>query len=182
MGKQRTIRKEEARVDSARARLARNVRLLLAREGWNQLDLATRAGLSQGMISQLLAGEKGVRLSTLDRVAAALQVDVGALFAPVQSGISFDSEGLDTAVRSAVARMTDGSSQGEPSSAARSARRVLVDPDELREIGLAIGRAIVEATQGSAPDDTTKKADAARRGRADQHASSLEHQSDWGPK
>jgi transcriptional regulator with XRE-family HTH domain len=133
--------------DSARTRLARNVRLLLAREGWNQLELAQSAGLSQGMISQLLAGEKGVRLSTLDRVAAALHVDVGALFAPIPSGLSLDSDGLDTAVRSAVARMTLVPEAGDAAAATRSSRAVLIDPDELREIGLAIGRAIVEATQ-----------------------------------
>lgn len=133
--------------DSARARLAKNVRLLLAREGWNQLDLARAAGLSQGMISQLLAGERGVRLSTLDRVAGALRVDVGDLFAPIPQRSSNDVGGLDATVRSMISRMSRVTDLGEGAAVrASTGRKILVDPEELHEIGLAIGRAIVEAT------------------------------------
>jgi transcriptional regulator with XRE-family HTH domain len=144
-------------MSSARSRLARNVRLLLAREGWNQLDLARKAGLSQGMISQLLAGEKGVRLSTLDKVAHALQVDVGDLFAPTPPGTSIHSGDLHSAVRSAVAGMSNLVQANAPQEG-RDSRKILVDPEELREIGFAIGCAIVEAVRRQEPREDRKAA------------------------
>jgi len=146
-------------VSSARARLARNVRLLLAKEGWNQVDLARRTGLSQGMISQLLAGEKGVRLSTLDKVADALGVDVGVLFASNPPGTALAASELQSAIRLALSGAArPASTEG----AAEGGRKILVDPEELREIGFAIGYAIVEATQHQKgrSDATQPKGDA----------------------
>jgi transcriptional regulator with XRE-family HTH domain len=144
-------------MSSARARLARNVRLLLAKNAWNQLDLARRTGLSQGMISQLLAGEKGVRLSTLDKVANALGVDIGDLFASHPTGTPLGASELQSAMRSAVSRAAGSASEG----AADGGRKILVDPEELREIGFAIGYAIVEATQhqNRRPDAARPKGD-----------------------
>ncbi len=135
-------------MSSARQRLARNVRLLLAKEGWNQVDRSRRAGLSQGMISQLLAGEKGVRLSTLDKVAAALNVDVSDLFSPTPAVSGPSISGLQAAMRSALSGAGGSSPSGGALSADPAARtKIVIDPEELRAIGFAIGYAIVEATQ-----------------------------------
>jgi transcriptional regulator with XRE-family HTH domain len=144
---------DKSNLNSARSRLARNVRLLLAQDGWNQLDLAREAGLSQSMISQLLAGEKGVRLSTLDRVANALGVDVGALFSPVAPNTIVHTGSLDAAVRSAMTRVSHDSESVRGTAGERDSRPFGVHPDELREIGFAIGRAIVEATRGLETSD-----------------------------
>jgi transcriptional regulator with XRE-family HTH domain len=165
MARRQTKESERSNLNSARSRLARNVRLLLAQDGWNQLDLAREAGLSQGMISQLLAGQKGVRLSTLDRVAAALRVDVGALFSPAVPNRTIDAGSLDAAVRSAMVRISHGAESDSPGADHRGSLTVGVDPDELREIGLAIGRAIVEATRGLG---TTARVPAVSRTRSKQ--------------
>ena len=102
-----------------------------------------------------------------DRVAAALRVDVSTLFAPLSPALNLDSSALDSAVRSAVARVA----HDDRSASAGSSRAVLIDPEELREIGLAIGRAIVEATRhiatgGPLTSGRIKSADTGRRPQA----------------
>jgi hypothetical protein len=98
------------------------------------------------MISQLLAGEKGVRLSTLDKVAAALNVDVSELFSPAPPMMSAETSGLQALLQSAIAASPARQHiVTAPDVGARP--KILIDPEELRAIGFAIGNAIVEATQ-----------------------------------
>lgn len=50
--------------------------------GFSQAELSRRAGVSQGHISQIEAGHKQPRPSTVRRLADALGVPLGALLSP----------------------------------------------------------------------------------------------------
>lgn len=61
------------------------VRDIRKQRGMTQEDLAYAAGITQGMVSQIENGRR-VRLDTLEAVASALKVDLGALFSRAQTG------------------------------------------------------------------------------------------------
>ncbi len=63
------------------AEVGRTIRRLRQEGGWSMSALAERAGLSQPFISQLESGAHAPSLQTLYRVAAALNVAPGDLFA-----------------------------------------------------------------------------------------------------
>jgi transcriptional regulator with XRE-family HTH domain len=64
-------------------RVARNVRRLRARLGLTQEQLAERAGFGVRRLQDVEAGRgPGVQVRTLDRFAAALEVDVAELLRP----------------------------------------------------------------------------------------------------
>ncbi len=50
--------------------------------GLSQEDLALRIGADQAYVSRVEAGQMNVTLETAEQIAAALGVDVSALFAP----------------------------------------------------------------------------------------------------
>lgn len=68
--------------------LARNLRQLRLQRSWSQYDLADEARLRQALISALEVGTANPTLKSLDQIAAALGVEVAALFAapPAKAG------------------------------------------------------------------------------------------------
>jgi transcriptional regulator with XRE-family HTH domain len=60
--------------------LAARIRLLRQEKGITLADLAARAGVTKGFLSQVERGMKAPSISTLMRVAQVLDVTVGALF------------------------------------------------------------------------------------------------------
>jgi len=65
---------------------SRNVRDHLNKRGWTQQDLAERLGISQPAVGKYLSGD--VKLSTIERVAAALGVSPGNLITPGSASVS----------------------------------------------------------------------------------------------
>ncbi len=61
--------------------LARNLRQLRLDRKWSQYDLADEARLRQALISALEVATANPTLASLDKIAAALDVEVAALFA-----------------------------------------------------------------------------------------------------
>ena len=59
--------------------LGRRVRRLRKARGYKQIDLAEEARLSRGQISEIERGLPDPQLTTLDRLARALNVDLGVL-------------------------------------------------------------------------------------------------------
>lgn len=55
------------------------VKAVLAEYEWSQGDLAREMDVSSGYISQLLSGHRKAGLDTLEKVAAALQIDPSEL-------------------------------------------------------------------------------------------------------
>lgn len=64
------------------AHVAGNVRHLRAERGLSQTALADRSGISRRMIVGIESGEANVSLSTLDRIAAALDVSFSRIVRP----------------------------------------------------------------------------------------------------
>jgi transcriptional regulator with XRE-family HTH domain len=64
----------------ARRNLARNVRALRHRRGWSQHDLADEADMRQALVSAIEVGSANPTLESLDKLAAALGVDLPTLF------------------------------------------------------------------------------------------------------
>lgn len=69
------------------ARVGRNVRAELARQGMSQAELGQAVGLTQGQISKRLRGEVAFDVNELAAVAGALHVRVEQLYTePVAAG------------------------------------------------------------------------------------------------
>lgn len=67
---------------AARAhRIGEEVRRLREERGWSQRELAERMGATQSVIARLEAGGVEPTIATLDRVAAALKVELDIRFA-----------------------------------------------------------------------------------------------------
>lgn len=58
------------------------IRELLKERKMTQHDLATKMGITDGGLSQLISGQYAIRLDTLERIAEAIGVEVAELFAP----------------------------------------------------------------------------------------------------
>ena len=67
--------------DQARRVLAHNVRRLRLDRGLSQDELATEADSRQALVSSIEAGTANPTLNSLFKIAAALGVEVGELFA-----------------------------------------------------------------------------------------------------
>jgi transcriptional regulator with XRE-family HTH domain len=61
--------------------LARNLRRLRHEKSWSQHDLAEEANVRQALVSALEIAKANPTLESLDRIAAALDVDVADLLA-----------------------------------------------------------------------------------------------------
>ncbi len=61
--------------------LARNLRRLRNEKSWSQHDLADEADVRQALVSALEVAKANPTLESLDRIAAALDVDVADLLA-----------------------------------------------------------------------------------------------------
>ena len=62
-----------------RERLARNVRLLRVMRGWSQEVLAQEAGLDRSYVGAVERAERNLTLSSMEKLAQALGVEVRAL-------------------------------------------------------------------------------------------------------
>jgi transcriptional regulator with XRE-family HTH domain len=62
--------------------LARNLRQLRLQRSWSQDDLADEAKVRQALVSAIEVATANPTLETLDRIAAALDVDVADLLVP----------------------------------------------------------------------------------------------------
>lgn len=72
-------------VEQQKSILAANVAKLRHERGLTQLDLAVDAGMKQPRIAEIESGEANPKLETLARIAAALGVSMGDLFADGES-------------------------------------------------------------------------------------------------
>ena len=78
----RTPAARDAYWQAARAfRIGEEVRRLREERGWSQRELAERMGATQSVIARLEAGGVVPTIATLDRVAAALGVELDIHFA-----------------------------------------------------------------------------------------------------
>lgn len=68
--------------------VARNLKEARERKGWTQQELAARATVSRRMLSAVESGEANVSLTTLGRIATALDVPFAELVAPVNTHVS----------------------------------------------------------------------------------------------
>ena len=66
---------------AARARLARNMRMLRARDGLSQEALADLVGLHRTYVGSVERSERNVSLDNVERLAGALKVDICELLA-----------------------------------------------------------------------------------------------------
>lgn len=108
-------------MDSARARVAFNLRRLRHARGLSQEELAHLARLDRVTIGLIERNTKGVLLATLDDLAAVLKTDVGEFLAPIPP------EGLseERPVRRVLPRATrsDSEESGSPPSRRRGPKR-----------------------------------------------------------
>jgi len=73
-------------IQRAKDVLARNIRVQRAIQEFSQLDLADASGTTQRTISRIEARKANPTVETLSKIAAALGVEVDALFAKVERG------------------------------------------------------------------------------------------------
>ncbi|MEQ5842913.1 helix-turn-helix domain-containing protein [Paraburkholderia acidicola] len=66
---------------TARALIAENLRRLRAENDWLQFELADRSGVDRSFIAHVERQARNDSADTLDRLAIALQVPIGELFA-----------------------------------------------------------------------------------------------------
>lgn len=71
--------------NAALVALGQQIRQVRQRRGISQEDFASSAGLDRSYYGGVERGERNVAALNLVRIAAALQVEVGELFPPVQS-------------------------------------------------------------------------------------------------
>ena len=60
--------------------LSRNIRRLASKRKWSQNLLADFSGISRSNLSTVLRGQKSPTVRTLEKIAAALEVEVWELF------------------------------------------------------------------------------------------------------
>jgi transcriptional regulator with XRE-family HTH domain len=68
------------------------VRRLRQARGWNQTELAFHAGLAPSVISQIENGKRNPSARTLDKLATALNVEVGDLFPKAQAPLPLEED------------------------------------------------------------------------------------------
>ncbi|WP_067847334.1 helix-turn-helix domain-containing protein [Nocardia lijiangensis] len=61
--------------------LGRQIRAAREARGWSQTELATRAGMRQHAVSRLEAGDVVPTITTLERIAAALETELSVSLA-----------------------------------------------------------------------------------------------------
>lgn len=74
----------------------KNLAKLMSEQGLNQVELAERSGVNQSHVAKLLSGRRVPSLKTLEKLAAGLNVAVGALVDPTPP---FDGHKLQAALR-----------------------------------------------------------------------------------
>ena len=68
-------------MDNARALVGERIRVLRKEKSWSQEDLGEKADLHYTYIGAVERGEKNASIDTLDKIATALGIDIGDLFA-----------------------------------------------------------------------------------------------------
>lgn len=69
------------------ARVAATVRAELARQGFRQVDVAARLGISQETLSRRLRGRVALNVDELHALAGILEMDPVSLFAGDRAGV-----------------------------------------------------------------------------------------------
>lgn len=82
-------------------RVAEEIRVMIARRNISAAELARRTGITQRSISRITTGEKGIDMDDLEKIAAALGVEIAALL-PATTG----TRGINQIQSAAVARAT----------------------------------------------------------------------------
>jgi len=59
--------------------IGRNIRRLRLARGWSQEEFAARSGVHRTYVGSVERGERNVTVDTLERLAAALAVEIGSL-------------------------------------------------------------------------------------------------------
>ncbi|MDP8953308.1 MAG: helix-turn-helix transcriptional regulator [Actinomycetota bacterium] len=78
--------------------IGKEVRRLREKKGWSQAQLAVYAGSSQPTVNQIESGKRNPSTRTLEKLAEALDVEVGQLFPKEQASLPFeeaDEEALE---------------------------------------------------------------------------------------
>ena len=73
----------------AQRRVAHNIRKLRVRKGLSQENLAVDAGIDRTYMSRLERAMENPTVAVLERLAAALDSDIGALFVTPRAGEKF---------------------------------------------------------------------------------------------
>jgi transcriptional regulator with XRE-family HTH domain len=76
----RTIIRAMGKRKRASDLLARNVRRLRRARGWTQYDLAAEANIRQALVSAIELGDANPTLTSIEKIAAALDVKTSELF------------------------------------------------------------------------------------------------------
>ncbi len=63
-----------------RERLAKNLRKLRQQKGWSQEEFAHQAGIHRTYISDLERAARNPTITVVDKLAVALEVEIGELF------------------------------------------------------------------------------------------------------
>lgn len=71
--------KKQVKTLSARARLAKNLRLLRARDGLSQEALADLVDLHRTYVGSIERSERNVSLDNVEKLATALKIDISEL-------------------------------------------------------------------------------------------------------
>ena len=75
------MKTQEEKKIGARLRLARNLRALRAKDGLSQEALADLVGLHRTYVGSVERSERNVSLDNVEKLAAALKVDISELLA-----------------------------------------------------------------------------------------------------
>jgi transcriptional regulator with XRE-family HTH domain len=66
-------------MQDAQSKLGKRIVVLRKKRGWSQEEFAEKSKLARSFAGAIERGEKDVRLSTLSKIAAAFETDLGSL-------------------------------------------------------------------------------------------------------
>lgn len=100
------------------------IRQLRQSRGWNQTELAYHARLAPSVISQIENGKRQPSSGTLQKLAKAFDMEVGELFAKLETPLPFDDSERGARVEELAARIGKVARK-----VAREVERMIPDPD-----------------------------------------------------
>lgn len=101
---------EELQLAVIRGLIAAEISMKRQKLGWSQADLARELGVTQGLVSRWEAGETNFNLSTLVRIASALDLKLQSPFVP-SPPIAFSSGSSNVVSFSASQHWSSGARQ-----------------------------------------------------------------------
>lgn len=68
------------------------IRNLREERGWNQEELAHRAGINRTFLGEVERGAKKASIETIEKIANAFEISMGDFFKPIQSSSKYDGD------------------------------------------------------------------------------------------